>query len=447
MSDPQYSHGIESETAIGGAVRRRGIGIGRPLALLVALFAVGIVLYLAFSTSPQKVATNQAEPETFAPVRAPESPGFNTPPPPPPIPTVVVPEAPPPPPPPPPAEQAELPPLPAQPVDCTSGNNPDDPKCIELERQQKLLERVKANAMVYDQSRGQQGMDMAQASAQPGADGQGLAGLNGGEDASAQGGAGGDANRAFLAAMGNQDVAVSRAVKNNRTDAWIAQGTMIRGTLETAINSDLAGMARASVRDDVYSFDGRRILIPAGSSLIGDYKADIQQGQERVFIVWTRMIRGDGVSVQLGSFGTDRLGRSGMTGKVDRKYWERFGPPALLTMIGGAAQYVATLGNPDRNNDITIVNPDGTVTRIPQSSNQPPEEQARGIAAQTIAAGIEQMAAEAFGNTKDIRPTIHIDQGSDINVFVTRDLDFSDLYPDPVVEEFERLKRSKRVGK
>jgi type IV secretion system protein VirB10 len=247
--------------------------------------------------------------------------------------------------------------------------------------------------------------------------------------------------------MGNQNVTVSRAVKNNRTDAWIAQGTMIRGTLETAINSDLAGMAKASVRDDVYSFDGRRILIPAGSSLIGDYKADIQQGQERVFIVWTRMIRGDGVSVQLGSFGTDRLGRSGITGKVDRKYWERFGPPALLTMIGGTAQYVATLGNPNRNNDITVVNPDGTVTRIPQNSTESPEEQARGIAAQTIAAGIQQMAAEAFGNSKDIRPTIHIDQGADINVFVTRDLDFSDLYADPVVEEFERLKRARRGGR
>ena len=454
MSDPQYSHSIENEAVIGGAVRRRGIGIGRPLALLAGLFGVGIVLYLAFSTPPEKVATKQSEPETFAPVRAPETPGFNTPPHPPSIPTVVVPEAPPPPPPPPPSEQVELPPMPEQPVDCSNGNNPDDPKCIELERQRRLIERVKANAVVYDQSGTQNGADMASATMQPTGDGQGIAGLNGGEGFSGQdsgagpgsGGTGGDANRAFLAAMGNQDVAVSRAVKNNRTDAWIAQGTMIRGTLETAINSDLAGMAKASVRDDVYSFDGRRILIPAGSSLIGDYKADVQQGQERVFIVWTRMIRGDGVSVQLGSFGTDRLGRSGMTGKVDRKYWERFGPPALLTMIGGAAQYVATLGNPDRNNDITIVNPDGTVRRIPQNSSETPEQQARGIAAQTIASGIQQMAAEAFGNTKDIRPTIHIDQGADINVFVTRDLDFSDLYADPVVEEFDRLKRVRRGG-
>ena len=59
MSDPQYSHGIENEAVIGGAVRRRGIGIRRPLALLAGLFGGGIVLYLAFSTPPEKVATNQ----------------------------------------------------------------------------------------------------------------------------------------------------------------------------------------------------------------------------------------------------------------------------------------------------------------------------------------------------------------------------------------------------
>ena len=454
MSDPHYSHSIENEGTIGGAVRRRGVGFGRPLALLAAAGGVGVVLYLLFSTPPEQVATNEQETEAFTPLQTPQNPSFNTPPPPPQIPTVQVPEAPPPPPPPPPVEQAAVPPMeiapPAeQPVDCSNGNNPDHPKCIELARQQKLLERVRANAMVYDQSQGQAGGgDPAQASLQPGGDMFGGAADGADETVPGQGGPaaalGGDANRAFLQAMGSQAVEVSQAAKNNRTDAWIPQGTMIRGTLETAINSDLAGMVKATVRDDVYSFDGRRILIPAGSSLIGDYKADIQQGQERVFIVWTRMIRGDGVSIQLGSFGTDRLGRSGMTGKVDRKYWERFGPPALLTLVGGAAQYVATLGNPDRNN-ITIVNPDGSVTTIPQNGNQSPEEEARAIAAETIAAGIQQMASEAFGSTKDIKPTIHIDQGADVTVFVTRDLDFAELYEDPVVEEFERLKELKRA--
>ncbi|WP_179040994.1 type IV secretion system protein VirB10, partial [Rhizobium leguminosarum] len=352
---------------------------------------------------------------------------------------------PPPPPPPAPVVPAVAPVLPPAEVDCTRGKNPDSPRCIELARQAKLLERVRSSAMVFDQSDQRNGAARASTDAA----GAGLFGASdpsGAQTAAASNGGGAvDTDRAFLKAMGGQGVDVSVATENRRTDAWIPQGTMIRGTLETAINSDLAGMVKGIVRDDVYSFDGRRILIPAGSSLIGDYKSGVERGQERILIVWTRMIRGDGVSVQLGSYGTDRLGRSGMTGVVDRKYWERFGPPAMMTLIGGATQYIAQLGQKqDRN--ITIVNTDGTVTSIPQDNGSTSQDRAREIAAETIASGIQQLGTEAFQDSRNIRPTIHIPQGSDINVFVTRDLDFARLYPDPVREEFERLRRRK-LGK
>jgi type IV secretion system protein VirB10 len=298
--------------------------------------------------------------------------------------------------------------------------------------------------MVFDQSNRTTGAAQASAnSASAGPFGSGVG--SGAQPSAATDGNAADSDRAFLKAMGGQGVEVSVASQNRRTDAWIPQGTMIRGTLETAINSDLAGMVKGIVREDVYSFDGRRILIPAGSSLIGDYKSGVERGQERILIVWTRMIRGDGVSVQLGSYGTDRLGRSGMTGVVDRKYWERFGPPALMTLIGGATQYIAQLGqNPDRN--ITIINASGSVTHIPQDNGDTSQDRARQIAAETIASGIQQLGTEAFQDSRNIRPTIHIPQGSDINVFVTRDLDFADLYPDPVRERFDSL-RKQRYGK
>ncbi|TBZ34922.1 type IV secretion system protein VirB10, partial [Rhizobium leguminosarum] len=379
-------------------------------------------------------------------VQTPRNEGFRTPAPPP-LPTVVVPEAPPPPPPPPPAPvvPAAAPVLPPAEVDCTRGKNPDNPRCIELARQAKLLERIRSSAMVFDQSDQRNGAARASTDAA----GAGLFGASdpsGAQTAAASNGGGAvDNDRAFLKAMGGQGVDVSVATENRRTDAWIPQGTMIRGTLETAINSDLAGMVKGIVRDDVYSFDGRRILIPAGSSLIGDYKSGVERGQERILIVWTRMIRGDGVSVQLGSYGTDRLGRSGMTGVVDRKYWERFGPPAMMTLIGGATQYIAQLGQ-KQDRSITIVNTDGTVTSVPQDNGSTSQDRAREIAAETIASGIQQLASEAFQDSRNIRPTIHIPQGSDINVFVTRDLDFAGLYPDPVREEFERLRRRK-LGK
>lgn len=440
MSDPNY-HSIDTDTSIGGQVRRGGIGLMRPFAVVAAIAGVGVVLYFLLAGG-EEVPTIDATPrEEFRPVQTPRNEGFRTPSPPP-LPTVQVPEAPPPPPPPPALRvPAAAPVAPPAEVDCSRGKNPDDPKCIELERKAKLLERVRSSAMVFDQSdqtRRTSAMSSDASASMFGAN------SNAGQSGATSGDAV-DSDRAFLKSMSGQGVEVSAATENRRTDAWIPQGTMIRGTLETAINSDLAGMVKGIVREDVYSFDGRRILIPAGSSLIGDYKSGVQRGQERILIVWTRMIRGDGVSVQLGSYGTDRLGRSGMTGIVDRKNWERFGPPALMTLIGGATQYIAQLGQ-RQDRDITIINDNGSVTRIPQDNGATSQDRARSIAAETIASGIQQMAATAFEDSRNIRPTIHIPQGSDINVFVTRDLDFAGLYPDPVREEFERL-RKVRYGK
>lgn len=441
MSDPNY-HSIDTDTAIGGEVKRTGIGLMRPIAVAGAIAGVGVVLYFLLAGGEEEPPIDTTPREEFRPVQTPRSEGFKTPMPPP-LPTVEVPEAPPPPPPPPaPLVPAAAPVMPPAEIDCSNGKNPDNPRCMELERQAKLLERVRSSAMVFDQS------DQTNGAARASADAAGSFSAGGPSDvqtAGSEGGAAVDNDRAFLKAMGGQGVEVSVATENRRTDAWIPQGTMIRGTLETAINSDLAGMVKGIVREDVYSFDGRRILIPAGSSLIGDYKSGVDRGQERILIVWTRMIRGDGVSVQLGSYGTDRLGRSGMTGIVDRKNWERFGPPALMTLIGGATQYIAQLGQRETRY-ITIVNDNGGVTRIPQDDGGSSQNRAREIAAETIASGIQQVAAEAFEDSRNIRPTIHIPQGSDINVFVTRDLDFAGLYPDPVREEFERL-RKKRYGK
>ncbi len=69
----------------------------------------------------------------------------------------------------------------------------------------------------------------------------------------------------------------------------VAQGTMIRAVLETALNSTHPGFARAIVSRDVMGFDGTRVLIPRGSRLIGDYSSDIAQGQKRALINWTRL--------------------------------------------------------------------------------------------------------------------------------------------------------------
>lgn len=152
-----------------------------------------------------------------------------------------------------------------------------------------------------------------------------------------------DANRRFLA--NTQDVKTAHANRIARIDALVPQGTMIRATLETAIQSDLPGMVKAITREDVYSFDGRRVLIPGGTMLTGEYRSALTRGQTRVFVIWTRLLRADGISLSLGSYGTDSLGRSGLAGEVDEHYFERFGSSILLSIVGGGSAFLTGLNS------------------------------------------------------------------------------------------------------
>ena len=179
--------------------------------------------------------------------------------------------------------------------------------------------------------------------------------------------------------------------------AVITQGAMIPAVLETAINSDLPGYARAVVSRDVRSFDGRSVLIPRSSRLIGEYRSALSLGQSRVFVIWTRVIRPDGVSVEIASPGADALGRGGLQGEIDRHFFGRFGGSILLSVLNAGVAAVSR----SPATQITIGSP----------------------AAAVAAAGSANLGAG------DIAPTIKIGQGEAINIFVARDLEFSAVKP------------------
>jgi type IV secretion system protein VirB10 len=453
MSQPDYG-GLERDGAVGATVARPGgNALTRVVAVVAAVIATAAVLWFGiFAPTPRNEPVPVVQQEEFVPPpqpnmqsgfqtpRSPEIPRFEVPiappappPLPPPQPSVVVPE----PAPPPPAAAptvVEVPGPPLREPDCANPNDRQHPKCIALEEERKRLARLNSPVTVVDA--GSAGLAGAQADP------------NAASAAARQAGGGGqesDPFRAFLNQRGSAGVEISAAVQNRRPDATIMQGEFIRGVLETAINSDLPGQVRAVVTQDVFSFDGRRVLIPSGSRLVGDYRSGVTRGQERVFIVWTRLIRPDGASVQLGSFGADALGRSGMTGVADQKYLERFGSAVLLTVIGGASQFIAQLGNPNanlQNQGIPIIDPvTGAITIVPGGSTINGRLAiAQQVGAQTVSQTLTQLASEAFRDAQQIQPTIHVRQGERIIVFVGRDLDFSEIYPDPVKEEFERLR-------
>lgn len=260
-------------------------------------------------------------------------------------------------------------------------------------------------------------------------------------------GAESDANKAFLAQSEKQTAGIVKATRFDRTDALVAQGTMIRGFLETAINTDLPGMVRAVVREDVRSLDGGRILIPKGSRLVGEYKSGLARGQKRIFVVWSRVIRSDGLSVEIASPGADRLGRAGLTGEIDTHFWERFGSAIMLSVIGGAAEYVAALGDTPASSaqSVSTVDPvTGAVTTVTTQPSQSAAE-ARAIAAEKSSSILQEIANEAFKENSKIPPTIYVAQGEPVIVYLRRDLDFSAFYADPVRQEMMRLKRGGQI--
>ena len=213
---------------------------------------------------------------------------------------------------------------------------------------------------------------------------------------------GGDPNIAFANQFGNADVEMAQATKLRNLDALVAQGTMIDGILETAIQSDLPGMVRAIVSKDTYSFDGSNLLIPKGSRLIGRYNSGLVRGQSRVFIIWNRLLRPDGVSVNIGSYGTDDLGRAGLGGVVDTKFFERFGSSVLLSLLDAGIQI-----------GVNAADDDDTATVALDSGSD-----------------FSRAAEIALENSIAIKPTVHVHQGTEIKVFVGKDLDFSNVGDD-----------------
>jgi type IV secretory pathway VirB10-like protein len=207
-----------------------------------------------------------------------------------------------------------------------------------------------------------------------------------------------DGNTAFLQSEGNSQADTERSSLLRNQSTLVAQGTLVAGVLETAINSDLPGLLRAVVAVDVYSFDNSRVMIPRGTRLIGQYRSGVAIGQTRAFIAWNRLITPQGVSILLGSPGTDELGAAGVTGKVDEHFFKRFGAALMVSVVNGGIQAgsnAATGGG--GGNDIII-----------QSAAD----------SSKIIEGILQQRV-------NIPPTIRVAQGTPIRIFINKDLDFS----------------------
>ena len=100
-------------------------------------------------------------------------------------------------------------------------------------------------------------------------------------------------------------------------------------TLVQAIDAQHEGPLVCSISADVLSWDLSTVLLPKGTPVIGSYQA-LSVGQGRLMALAANAFRGDGVVVPLGAPFTDDLGRNGIPGYVDTRWFERFGNAIIM---------------------------------------------------------------------------------------------------------------------
>lgn len=192
------------------------------------------------------------------------------------------------------------------------------------------------------------------------------------------------------------------AVRMQNRDFIITKGNTIDCVLNTKFDSTVVGMITCTVTRNIYGASGRVVLIDRGSRVSGEYKGGIQQGQNRVFILWNRIETPKGVIININSPAAGSLGEAGVDGRVNTKFWQRFGGAMLVSLVNDLGKAVSeaaaekTIGG-----DVRLENASETAN---------------------------QMATAELEKSINIPPSLIKHQGDRLSIYVARDVWFGNVY-------------------
>jgi type IV secretory pathway VirB10-like protein len=117
------------------------------------------------------------------------------------------------------------------------------------------------------------------------------------------------------------------------------EGTVLEAVLTNRLNGSSAGPVNCMVTTSVYSHDRQQLLIPQGSRILGEAKRVTTFGQERLAVLFHRVIMPDGYSVSLDQFkGLNQIGETGLRDQVNHHYAQIFGASLAIGAIAGLAE-------------------------------------------------------------------------------------------------------------
>lgn len=212
----------------------------------------------------------------------------------------------------------------------------------------------------------------------------------------------------FLATAGSAAKTILPEVKLPPNSPYeIKAGWAIPAALECGLNSDLPGQTCARVTENVYdTATGRFLLVPQGSKLIGTYDSQVAYGQERILVVWNRLIFPDGSSISLdGMPGEDKGGYAGFDADVNNHYVKVLGSAVMMALFTA-----------------------GIELSQKQSTNVNGVQTNSEVISQSVGQQLGQTGAAYIQKGMNIQPTLTRDPGYKFNVIATRDIIFPSAY-------------------
>lgn len=188
----------------------------------------------------------------------------------------------------------------------------------------------------------------------------------------------------------------------------LARGSWIPCILETQLDTTVPGNTSCVIPEDVYSDDGKALLIERGSKALGVFNDSLKRGDKRIAVQWARVKTARGIVIDVDSPATDGVGTSGAGGYVDNHWMERIGAALLVSFVDDAVKFALTAEQNKRQN----TEGSSTTVFIPQNS----------------AGGTTKLAEKILDSTINIPPTLYKNRGDRVMIFVNRDLWFDSTY-------------------
>lgn len=169
----------------------------------------------------------------------------------------------------------------------------------------------------------------------------------------------------------------------------------------------------AYVERNIYSEEGRNIIIPAGSRVIGKVgsfkgSGEASSSSAKVDITWERLLRPDGSMFKLdGSITGDAQGRQGALGYLDQQLGKKYTMPVVTSLLTSGTSY--------------IMAPPGDG---PESENgsESPRQQAANDARQNFIDSMNQIFEQILADKQNIKAVTFIPAGTRMIIYPKKDL-------------------------